>query len=247
MLVQEGPDRRPAADRHLAWSLAMVAGGVNGAGFYAAGFYSSHMTGTVSILADRLAAGSWSLALVSSGIVGCFILGAVVSTLLLTYGQRHRQRGIYALSVLAEAFLLAGLAAIDLWVAEIHRGPLLVFGLSALMGLQNAIVTRLSDARIRTTHVTGMITDIGIELGHLLYAVAARMRGRVFTADLTRLKLHVPTVLAFLGGGCLGVLGYKAAGSLVLLGFALLLAGLALPGLLRARRLRPVADSSPLP
>ncbi|MFX4396989.1 YoaK family protein, partial [Acinetobacter baumannii] len=43
--------------------------------------------------------------------------------------------------------------------------PLLCF----IMGLQNAIITKVSQARIRTTHVTGITTDIGIELGKLAY------------------------------------------------------------------------------
>ena len=36
-------------------------------------------------------------------------------------------------------------------------------------GLQNALITKLSRAEIRTTHITGIVTDIGIELGKLLY------------------------------------------------------------------------------
>ena len=36
------------------------------------------------------------------------------------------------------------------------------------MGLQNAIMTKISKAEIRTTHMTGVVTDIGIELGRLL-------------------------------------------------------------------------------
>ena len=38
-----------------------------------------------------------------------------------------------------------------------------------LMGLQNALITKISRAEIRTTHVTGLVTDIGIEMGKLIY------------------------------------------------------------------------------
>jgi len=34
-----------------------------------------------------------------------------------------------------------------------------------IMGLQNAVITKISHAEIRTTHVTGLVTDVGIELG----------------------------------------------------------------------------------
>jgi len=43
--------------------------------------------------------------------------------------------------------------------------PLTVMLLRFMMGLQNAVHTKISKAEIRTTH----ITDLGIELGKLLY------------------------------------------------------------------------------
>jgi uncharacterized membrane protein YoaK (UPF0700 family) len=46
---------------------------------------------------------------------------------------------------------------------SMKRGSILILGLSFLMGIQNAVVPRISDARVRTTHVSGMSTDIGIE------------------------------------------------------------------------------------
>lgn len=232
MLIHQGDTRSPLADQHLAWSLASVAGGVNGAGFYAAGFYSSHMTGTVSIMADRLALGNWWGALLSLAVVGCFVLGALVSAILINEGQRRRLPTIYALSILTEAILLAALAAVDFAASDLHRGPLLVFGLSMLMGLQNAVVTRISKARVRTTHVTGMITDIGIELGNLMHAAFFGRRDR---HDFGKLKLHAPTVLCFFGGGCLGVLGYRYLASGILMLFAAALLLLAAYGLYRAR------------
>ncbi len=57
MLVHEGNTRSPQADRRLAWALAGIAGGLNAAGFYAVGLYSSNMTGNVSAVADHLALG----------------------------------------------------------------------------------------------------------------------------------------------------------------------------------------------
>lgn len=235
MLVHHGESRSLQADRHLAWSLAGIAGGLNAAGFYAVGLYSSNMTGNVSALADHGALGDFGPGLLFLAIVLTFIGGAMVSTLLINAGRRRARAGIYAFSILAEAVLLAALAAVDLWLGA-GRGALLVFGLSFLMGLQNAVVTRLSNARVRTTHVTGMVTDIGIELGNL--ADNAWHRGRQHVSDFNREKLvlHGQTVLSFLGGGVLGVLGYRAMGGwLLFIGAGLLLA-LAIPALLATRR-----------
>jgi uncharacterized membrane protein YoaK (UPF0700 family) len=234
MLIRQGEARSSGADRSLAWSLAGIAGSVNAAGFYAAGLYSSHMTGTISTMADRLARGELGAAALSLTIVACFVSGATVSTLLINEGQRRQLAQIYALSIFAEAALLAVLGCLDLWLPHDVRGPALVIGLSFLMGLQNAIVTRISNARIRTTHVTGMVTDIGIELGHLVGA-ALRRHTLGASTHVEKLKLHLPTVLSFFGGGVLGVLGYKLVGPLLLLGVAAILAAMASPVLFLAR------------
>ena len=96
--------------------------------------------------------------------------------------------------------------------------------------MEIATVTQITDARVRTTHVTGMVTDIGIGLANLLERSAQ--------VDRPKLRLHLVTVAAFLGGGILGVLLYRWLGTTLLLVVAALLAALAIPGISTARRLR---------
>ena len=239
MLVRQGDARNHEADRSLACSLAGVAGALNAVGFYKVGLYSSHMTGTISTLADRLALGEFAAALGCAGVVACFVAGAMVSALLANEGHRRGLASIYALSILAEAVLLALLAAADAWLPEVQQGIAFVFGMSFLMGLQNAVVTRISNARIRTTHVTGMVTDIGIELGNLLDIALQRRRRSEARANIDKLGLHLPTVASFLAGGITGVFAYRALGPFMLLTISAALAGLALPGILAARRPSP--------
>ena len=240
MLIREGEARDIAADRGLAASLALIAGALNAAGFYAIGLYSSNMTGNVSALADHLAVGDFRLAALYLALVAVFILGAAVSTLLINAGRRRRLTGIYALSICVESMLLVGLGCVDLCVAGERHGMLMVFGLSFLMGLQNALVTRISNARVRTTHVTGMVTDIGIEIANLLSRPADRAHGRA-EFDREKLRLHALTVAAFLVGGVVGVVAYRGIGSLVLFGAALWLMALAIPGLRAWRGAAPGA------
>lgn len=90
------------------------------------------------------------------------------------------------------------------------------------MGLQNAVITKISGARIRTTHVTGMVTDIGIELGKLAY------QNRLPDVDQVRgnrsqLALHGTLVSLFVVGGIIGAAGYLAIGFAILVPGALLL------------------------
>ena len=203
------------------------------------GFFSANMTGNVSLLADHVALGEKLAGAVLLAVVLAFIGGAAVSTLLINAGRRRQIRGIYAYSILAEAVLLG---CGDLWLPELGRGPVLVAGLGFLMGLQNAVVTRISDARVRTTHVSGMVTDIGIELGMLL-DIARGREPRVEAGPYrSRLRLHGQTVLSFLGGGIAGVVVYQAAGGWLLVGIAAFLLLVAMTGIVRSRSPRSPPD-----
>ena len=106
--------------------------------------------------------------------------------------------------------------------------PFTVVLLCFIMGLQNAIVTKLSNAVIRTTHMTGIVTDLGIELGKLLYwnrdpDLALRVR-----ADRDRLKVLAGLLSCFLVGGITGALGFKLVGYAFTVPIALVLAFMAL-------------------
>ena len=244
MLARHGEARDDGADRRLAWSLAAIAGALNTAGFYAAGLYSSNMTGNVSSVADALALGDAAAAATYLTLVTSFIAGAAASALLINAGRRRHNPAIYAFSILAEALLLAALASADLWLAGHLRGLLLAYGLSFLMGLQNAVVTRISNARVRTTHVTGMVTDIGIELGNLADLAWHRAGRGQSEYNRSKLRLHGFTVLSFLAGGVLGILAYRQAGPYFLFGTAALLLLLALPGIVSNPKIQAAEPSS---
>ncbi len=228
MLTHEGDDRDAGADARLAGSLAAIAGALNAAGFYAADIYSSNMTGNVSAMASRAAAADVVQAFGYFALVVSFILGAATSAFLINFGRRRRVAGIYAFSVLAEGVLLALLATISLRLGEQGRALCLAYGLSFLMGLQNATVTRISNARIRTTHVTGMVTDIGMELGNLADSVWHRRNADqrdTNAADRQKLKLHSFTIGCFIAGGIIGVTAFRAMGpAFLFVGSAALLA-----------------------
>ena len=232
MLVHEGATRTPEADRKLGLSLAAVAGALNTAGFYAVGLYASNMTGNVSAISDRTGTGDFALAAEALLLVLLFVLGSASSTLLIRYRRRSAVQGSHAFSVCAEAVCLVVLGLVALPLDEPTRGHALVLGLSFTMGLQNAAVTKISEARVRTTHVTGMVTDIGIELARWLDR-SAPDRVPVKRYDPVRLQLHLLTVGSFLAGGLVGVIAYRTVGVALLFAAAAILAALALPALRR--------------
>ena len=124
----------------------------------------------------------------------------------------------------------------DLWLLGTWRVPVLVLGLAFLMGLQNAVVTMISDARVRTTHVSGMATDIGIELGIAFDILLGREHESDAAHNRSKLRLHLFTISAFLLGGVAGVVLYRAIEGRLFIVAAMTLFVIAMLGISRARR-----------
>lgn len=225
-----GHKRSVDADRHLGVTLAFIAGAINAGGFLAVQQYTSHMTGIVSGMADHLALGRHALVLAGLGAILSFLAGAACTALMVSHARQHCMHSEYALPLLLEAVLLLGfgllggrLSAIDgLFV------PLTVMLLCFIMGLQNALITKLSRAEIRTTHLTGTITDIGIELGKLAYSRAAPGAADRIVVNRNRLRIHCLLVMSFFLGGAIGALGFAHIGYRSTVPLAVVLCALAI-------------------
>ena len=222
--------RTQRSDRHLGYALAFVAGGVNAGGFLAIGQYTSHMTGIVSSMADHLALGEFAPALAALAAWLAFVAGAATTAVLINLARRWHLRSQFALSLLVEASLLLLFGIAGAYLAEMRDflAPVTVLLLCFIMGLQNAIITKVSGAVIRTTHVTGLSTDLGIELGKLFYFNRRDVPRLAVWANRDKLALHGLLVLYFFSGGVTGALGFKhigysatviASAALVLLAF----------------------------
>lgn len=100
------------------------------------------------------------------------------------------------------------------------------------MGLQNATVTRISGSVVRTTHVTGMITDLGIELADWVDAFRYPVDPEHHAKTVLRLRLHSKIIACFIAGGAVGAFGYTTCPRFFLMGVACVVIALALPGIL---------------
>ncbi len=224
-----GRERTREANRHLGMTLAFVAGAVNAGGYLAVSQYTSHMTGVLSAIADNLALSRFRLVAGGFATFAAFLSGAVVSTILINWARRKRLQSEFALALMFEAFLLAAFGLLGHNLQSLDRVfvPTTVLLLAFMMGLQNAIITKLSGAEIRTTHMTGNVTDLGIELGKLLYWNADPDATEKVVANREKLKIHAGLIALFTLGGCLGALGFKRVGFGVTLPLALLLLAIA--------------------
>lgn len=214
-LLMHHKNRSQRLNRQLAWSLAFVAGAVNAGGFLAVHAYTSHVSGSVSKAADALTLGNQDVALAALSSVACFAAGAFFSSLLISFGRRHRFRSHYALSLALEAGLLLVFGFMGSQLQGMHRFalPVTIVLLAFIMGMHNSVVTTISSAEVRTTHMTGIVTDIGLELGKLLYYNRDRNpKAKVILANRDRLFLHSLILAAFFGGGIVGALSFKHIG-----------------------------------
>jgi uncharacterized membrane protein YoaK (UPF0700 family) len=208
-------ERTASANLHLGLLLAFIAGALNAGGFVAIGQYTSHMTGIVSAAADNLVLGNVGLALTAALSLLSFLVGAATTSWLVNYARRRSMKRIYVMPLRIEAALLLafGTVGATLKLHEVLSISLTASLLCFTMGLQNALVTKISNAEIRTTHITGLVTDIGIELGKLFYWNRSKDVSRhIVLANRERLRVHSALALAFFAGGLSGALGFKYAG-----------------------------------
>jgi uncharacterized membrane protein YoaK (UPF0700 family) len=213
-----GLERTLKADIQLGLSLTFIAGAINAGGFVVVNQYTSHMTGIVSSMSDGLVLGDARFALAAFGCLLCFIFGATCTELLVNWARGRRLQSEYALPLILEAALLLVFGFVGRNLHE-HMGLFVSFTvmlLCFLMGLQNAIITRISNAVIRTTHVTGIVTDIGMEFGKMLFwnrGVGKEDEAYV-RANRRKLLLLISLLVMFFLGGVVGAFGFQLIGYL---------------------------------
>ena len=184
-------------------ALAGIAGMVNAIGFLSYSHQAvTHLTGTTTLLGVALHSRDFALAGHLSGVLLAFFLGAVLSGFIIQR-QTLKLGRRYGVALGIEGLLLA-LAALCMR-RELTAGAYLA---SLACGLQNAMATTYSGAILRTTHVSGIVTDLGSALGHAL---------RGLEIDAPRVRLYALVLLSFFLGGILGAAVFAIAGTDALL------------------------------
>ena len=216
--------RTAQSNLRLGVTLSFVAGATNAGGFLAVGHYTSHMTGVVSSVADNLVLGQITLALAGLLALVAFMGGAMTTAWMVNWALRRKLQSAYARPLLLESALLLvfGLFGTGINFFAGLFVPLTVLVLCFIMGLQNAVITKISNSEIRTTHITGLVTDLGIELGKMLYVNRLHLATPV-VANRHKLRLHSKLIGSFFVGGLLGALGFKSLGFITTVPLAIVL------------------------
>ncbi|MGQ0645612.1 MAG: YoaK family protein [Elusimicrobiota bacterium] len=178
------------------WVLAFIAGIINVVGLL--GFEQqtiSHLTGNTSRLGEALANLDIPATLHFAALIGAFITGTALSGFLIQDSTLKLGRRYSAVLLLESLLLFVSVPLLR------HRNVCGMYTAACACGLQNAMVSAYSGAVVRTTHLSGMFTDLGIYLGHA-------MRG--LPINVKRLQLCFLVISGFLSGGIVGTLAFHA-------------------------------------
>lgn len=203
MFRHQGRKRRFRHNLALAVLLSLTAGIVNVAGFLAFSVLTTNITGHVAGFAEKIVRGSYPEARVIFLWMFLFFFGAFISSWLAQIAEKQDKRFIHALPIALEILLLLAVGYFGhIFDTSVLKTEILAGSLLFAMGLQNAIVTMISGSVVRTTHLTGTITDLGIELSRLAHA-----KGETRRLLNRQILLKSVIILGFFSGGMIG--GYS--------------------------------------
>ncbi|TDS52092.1 YoaK family protein [Myroides indicus] len=193
MLRHEGRRRTFFHNLKLASILSTVAGIVNIVGVLSVKVLTTNVTGHFAFFSEELFFKDYSLAGLFLIYIFSFLGGAFISSLLMDFSKRIRFRSTYILPVFLEITLFILVMVCSLFYTGVDQAiaSMLLFA----MGLQNALVTRVSQSVVRTTHLTGLFTDLGIELSFLFFKQHYKKRS---------LRRSIGLKISIIGGFFLG-------------------------------------------
>jgi|SRR5690554_6219107 len=171
MLRHKGKGRTYSHNLKLASILSGVAGIVNITSILKFKTLTTNITGHFAFFSEELVLKNYKMAIVYLFYILFFLFGAFISNLIIECITRYKKQALYVIPVSIEIFILftvsltSSLSTIDSFGFSI----LIVSSLLFAMGLQNALVTTVSQSVVRTTHLTGLFTDLGIDLSRLFF------------------------------------------------------------------------------
>jgi uncharacterized membrane protein YoaK (UPF0700 family) len=202
-MFRQGKSRAFIHNLRLAAMLSLVAGIVNINGVLSIQTLTTNVTGHFAFFSEEFVQANYSSALTFMVYVIFFLAGAFVCGFLVEFVFRRNPGISHAAPMIMEivVLLLTGGATFCYAIDNEWIACALLFS----MGLQNALVTKISQATVRTTHLTGLFTDLGIELSQLFF-----YKGSAESRTLTKsIYLRLVIIIFFFFGGVMGGFLFK--------------------------------------
>lgn len=195
---------------------------VNVAGFLAVQQLTTNVTGHFAFFVDEVFKLNLWKAFNYFLYVFFFFLGSFSSNFLVELSTNKHDHANYMIPMLIECLLLGTIALSGDYLVA-YSPNVIAFGLLFAMGLQNSLVTVISNATVRTTHLTGLFTDLGIELSQLFFYKSKEEQQKL----LASIKLRFTIIgFFFIGGTISGILYPETNLRVLLLAVVILVLGL---------------------
>jgi len=214
MFRHRGKGRTYLHNLKLASLLSCVAGIVNITGVLSLGTLTTNVTGHFAFFSEAFFLKDYSMAFTFLVYILFFLFGAFVSNTLMELAPKHKPHTAYMFPIAVEIGVLLFVASsATLEIDHRAMSPIVLScALLSAMGLQNALVTTVSKSVVRTTHLTGLFTDLGIELSQLLFYKGTGERKKLRKAIL----LKVAIIGCFFSGGLIGGFAFPSLGRITL-------------------------------
>ncbi len=200
MFRHKGNRRTFTHNLRLASTLSFIAGIVNIAGVLSVATLTTNVTGHFAFFAEEIALKNYSKAITILIYIFFFLFGAFTSNFLVEIASLKKPRIAHAFPMILEVLIL-----VFVGVSQDFNPNYIAYLLLFAMGLQNALVTNISQSVVRTTHLTGLFTDLGIELSQLFF-----YKKEVELKRLSRnISLRLSIIIFFFIGCVLGGLLYE--------------------------------------
>jgi len=223
LLIKLKKERTHQEDRRLALWLATSAGLLNAIALGAFGFFPSHMTGNTSQFSSEVSSTDLNDIIFFATIILSFVTGAIIARIIVIWGIIQNVRLIFCQVLLIEGILLAGVSLYELFFHTFTTNREIIVFLCGLMGIHNSTSTQLSGGRVRSTHITGTLTDAGISLASVVVAMLRRDYSKDTAAQRSQLKTHLTTLFSFISGGIAGLILFRWFGFNAMLALGLML------------------------
>jgi uncharacterized membrane protein YoaK (UPF0700 family) len=203
MFRHQGRTRTLSHNLRIASLLSFVAGIVNVAGFLAVQKLTTNVTGHFAFFVDEIFKLNFWRGFIYFLYIFFFFLGSFVSSCLVELISQKTERNIYVFPTSIEILILFSIGIFGEYLV-IENQNIIACSLLFAMGLQNSLVTKISNATVRTTHLTGLFTDLGIELSQLFFYREAEMKTKLYSS----IKLRLTIISFFFIGGIIGGIFY---------------------------------------
>lgn len=199
MFRHQGKSRTIQHNLQIATVLSFVAGIVNVSGFLAFKQLTTNVTGHFALFINDLADFEYLRGMVYFLYIFSFFLGSFVSGLLIEKFRENKKLNVFLLPTLLESLILLAIGLLSN-VVSTDFADLIICSLLFAMGLQNSFVTEISNAVVRTTHLTGLFTDLGIEIAKLSFPKSHPNRKKLKST----IKLRIYIIAFFFAGAMAG-------------------------------------------